>query len=239
MILVRGQRVKLAQISPSPIFEVALTLNLGGPGQIKVCCLGLDRQKRFSDHRYFIFENQTGSPDGAVRLFGPKGGEHSIFEVNLPVLPSHVQRLIFAAFINGPGALNQLEYGHLRLIRQDKELARFLVYGHDFTYEKAVIMGEFYVHNAEWRLYADGQGFKDGLEAIFNLFQGGAFLETIRSRPKVVVVSEEEIRRLREESDQNPPWVSEESIEGDRLDELRPEPLDDLPPLPPGRRTLH
>jgi stress response protein SCP2 len=179
MLLVRGQKARLADIAPGPRFDAGLSYSHGGPGRLETCLLGLDQGMRLSDHRFLLHEPGRSTPDSAVRFLGPHGGDLAGFQVDLAALSPHVARLAFVAFIDGPGALNQLEHGHFRITAGGSERARLVFSGSDFSYEKAIIVAQLYLLGQEWRLSSDLQGFKEGIEAVFAHFGGQALFRQL------------------------------------------------------------
>ncbi|NHZ84231.1 hypothetical protein F2P44_34100, partial [Massilia sp. CCM 8695] len=101
---------------------------------IDVACFGLDADSRLSDERFMIFFNQTASPADAVKY--DTRGDASIFAIDLARLPASIERLVFAASIDGEGNMKRLGHSAMTL-----GSARFGFSGADFDTEKAVIVG--------------------------------------------------------------------------------------------------
>ena len=61
----------------------------------------------------------------------------------------------------------QVENAFIRILDEsnDAELIRFDL-GEDFSVETAVVVGELYRHNGEWKFNAIGSGFQGGLKAL-------------------------------------------------------------------------
>jgi stress response protein SCP2 len=177
MLLVKGQRVRLSELTASKSLEVNLTLKLTGPGPLRHVVVGLNAAQKISDPRFLVAATRPGAPAGAIRLVGPGLGESADYLVNLDALPASVPRLLFASLIAGPGSFNQLAYGHLRLSHEGRELARLVVSGHDFTIERSLILGQLYLHNGEWRLSFDGQGFVERGDGLFERLGAPSALE--------------------------------------------------------------
>ena len=193
MLLVKGQKVKLSELTRAMALEVNVTLKLTGPGPVHYACLGLDDKRMLADKRLVVIEPNPAFPNGSVRQNGLGRGEAVSYLVNLAALPAGVARLAFLAAITGPGAFNQLAYGHLRLSLGGRELARFVVSGHDFTYEKGLILGHLYLHQGEWRLAAEGQGYLSPFEVMFGNFGALEALKDLLPPPppsRVLVLSD-------------------------------------------------
>ncbi len=167
----RGQKSKLADLTPSTDLTVGLDLQASGSPSFDLSCFGVDADGKLSDDRYFVFFNQKASPQGEIRQTGPRNGDAESFEVRLSELPQGVQKLVFTATLDGAGTMSQVSRGHLRLLSGGSEVARFPFTGADFSQEKAVIVGEIYRKDV-WRFAAVGQGFNGGLSALLAHFGG-------------------------------------------------------------------
>ncbi len=160
----RGQKGKLADIGCAGPFNVTLDMAPAGL-VIDVACFGLDADSRLSDERFMIFFNQKASPADAVRY--DTRGDASIFAIDLAKLPASIERLVFAASIDGEGNMKRLGQSAMTL-----GSARFGFSGADFDTEKAVIVGELYLRDGSWRYGAVGQGFAGGLSALLAHYGG-------------------------------------------------------------------
>ena len=167
--LIRGQRVKVADLTPA--LQLELGVRVAGPAhEYDVSVFGLDPAGKLSDDRYMIFYNQKRSPEGAVQMLGLSSGE-TRFAVDLSKMPGSVGRLMVTASVDS-GAFSQISSGHLSVYAGGNELARFRFYGADFGSERALIVAELYVKDGVWRLAAVGQGFAGGLDALVAAYGG-------------------------------------------------------------------
>lgn len=124
----------------------------------------------------FIFYNQTHSACGAIEHTGDnrtgagEGDDESI-KVELGKVPANVQKLAIAVTIHEAEARKQnfgmVSGAYIRLVNQedDVEVARFDL-SEDYSTETAMIFGEIYRHNGEWKFRAVGQGYAGGLYAL-------------------------------------------------------------------------
>ena len=121
----------------------------------------------------FIFYNQTKSVDGSVEHTGDNrtgegdGDDESII-INLDQVPADVEKIAVTVTIHEAEQRNQ-NFGQgssafIRCVNADTnvEVARFDL-SEDASVETAMIFGEVYRHNGEWKFRAIGQGFKGGL----------------------------------------------------------------------------
>jgi len=134
-----------------------------------------DSGKVLSD-AHFVFYNQKTSPDGAVvhsgdNKTGVGEGDDEQIKINLPKVDTAIQRVVFAATIHEAETrrqnFGQVRNAFIRVLNQDSntELARFDL-SEDYSTETAMVFGEIYRHNGEWKFRAVGQGFAGGLQAL-------------------------------------------------------------------------
>ena len=164
--LMRGERLALAQAAPDHIVQAGLSAQ---GLALDFACFALGADGRLVDEGYMTFFNQPASPCGGVRL-GAVGPDRDGFLVDLNRLPATVQRVVIAASVDGAGTLAQLQSGALRLVGTGGEFARLAFGGRDFAAEQAVMLGEFYRRDGQWRFMAVGQGFNGGLAALVQHF---------------------------------------------------------------------
>ncbi|MEV0849437.1 TerD family protein [Streptomyces sp. NPDC049954] len=166
----RGHKAKISDLTAGT--DLYVGVQIAGPGlSFDISCFGLDAEERLSDDQYFIFFNQPKSPEESLQLLGPQAGDTESFRVTLDRVPAHVQRLSFTATIDGAGQMSQIGPGYLRIVAGGEEVARYAFDGSEFTTERAVMVGDFYLKDV-WRFAAVGQGFDGGLEALLRNFGG-------------------------------------------------------------------
>ncbi len=111
----------------------------------------------------FVFYNQPQHPSGAVRHTG-KAGTVDTVEVDLAALPADIDRVVLAASADG-GTFGQAP--GLRLVLSDSgagsALAEFAI---DAAQETAMVCGELYRRNGQWKFRAVGQGYASGLAGL-------------------------------------------------------------------------
>lgn len=121
----------------------------------------------------FIFYNNLQSTCGSVvhsgdNRTGAGEGDDEMVRVDLSRVPSDVARLIFAVTIHEAETRRQnfgmVSNAFIRVVNEDsgKEIARYDL-SEDVSTETAVVFGEIYRHNNEWKFRAVGQGFAGGL----------------------------------------------------------------------------
>lgn len=171
MDISKGQRTPISQLVTGQTFHLAVSTV--GALIVDISCFGLDAQQKLSDERYMTFFNQPKTPCGGVVIVPSTGKDTATFQFNLALLPNSIDRLVITAAIDGTGTMNQLREGsYLRFMANGQESSRFNFSGQDFSQEKALMLGELYRKNGEWRFCAVAQGFNGGLEALVKHFGG-------------------------------------------------------------------
>lgn len=110
-------------------------------------------------------DNKTGAGDG----------DDEAIKIDLAKVPSAVQRIAITVTIHDAEArrqnFGQVSDAFMRIVNLDNdiEIVRFDL-AEDYSAETAMIFGEIYRYNNEWKFKAVGQGFSGGLEAMCNQF---------------------------------------------------------------------
>ncbi|MDO4435046.1 MAG: TerD family protein [Cardiobacteriaceae bacterium] len=121
----------------------------------------------------FIFYNQLQSADGSVEHSGDNrtgagDGDDETLLIRLDKLSPDVEKIAITVTIHDAASrgqnFGQVKSAFVRCINQEtgEELARFDL-SEDASVETAMIFGEIYRHQGEWKFRAVGQGFADGL----------------------------------------------------------------------------
>ncbi|MFF2096401.1 TerD family protein [Streptomyces sp. NPDC058202] len=166
----RGHKAKITDLTPGTDLYVGVQIT--GPGlTFDISCFGLDAHEQLSDDRYFVFFNQPKSPEESIQLLGAQSGDTESFRVTLDRIPAQIQKLSFTATIDGAGQMSQIAPGYLRIVAGGEEVARYAFSGAEFSTERAVMLGDFYLKDV-WRFAAVGQGFDGGLDALLKNFGG-------------------------------------------------------------------
>lgn len=121
----------------------------------------------------FIFFNNLKSSDGSVEHTGDNrtgegDGDDEVIKVDLSKVPADVSKVIFCAVIYEGQARNQnfgqVANAYIRIVNTQggAEVARYDL-SEDSSTETAMIFGELYKNNGEWKFRAVGQGFAGGL----------------------------------------------------------------------------
>ena len=124
----------------------------------------------------FIFYNNKKSSCGSVEHLGDNRsgegeGDDEQVKLNLAGMPETVKKLVFAVTIHDADArrqnFGQVNNAYIRLVNaaDNSEIARYDL-SEDASIETAMLFGEVYRHNADWKFKAVGQGFSGGLAAM-------------------------------------------------------------------------
>lgn len=125
---------------------------------------------------YFVFYNNLKSPEGAVEhtgdnLTGEGDGDDEELIVDLTRVPAEVERVVFPVSIYDAEVrgqtFGQVRNAYIRIVNRadGQELARYDL-TEDASSETAMIFGELYRYQGEWKFRAVGQGYASGLRGI-------------------------------------------------------------------------
>lgn len=124
----------------------------------------------------FIFYGNLKHASGAVEhmgdnLTGDGDGDDEQIKVNLAAVPANVDKIGFTVTIYDSDVrkqnFGQVSNAYIRIFDEvsNTELIRYDL-GEDFSVETAVVVGELYRNNGEWKFNAIGSGFQGGLYAL-------------------------------------------------------------------------
>lgn len=126
--------------------------------------------------RHFIFYNQLVSPCGGVEhtgdnLTGDGDGDDESVIVQLDKVESNIKSLFITVTIHDAEArrqnFGQVSNAFVRIVNNDtsEEIVRFDL-SEDYSTETAMVFGEIYRHNGEWKFRAIDQGYTGGLYSL-------------------------------------------------------------------------
>jgi len=136
----------------------------------------LNKHGKIRSDEDFIFYNNLISKCKSVQHQGDNrtgagDGDDEAVIIDLEKVPVDVQKFAITVTIHDADArkqnFGQVADAFMRIVNvdNDSELARFDL-SEDYSTETAMIFGEIYRHNDEWKFKAVGQGFSGGLEAM-------------------------------------------------------------------------
>ncbi|MBN8210205.1 TerD family protein [Bacillus sp. NTK071] len=184
--LSKGQKVDLTKTNPG-LSKVIVGLGWdtnkydgGNDFDLDASVFLLDSNGKCASDKDFVFYNQTEGGGGSVvhtgdNRTGEGAGDDEQVKVHLQDVPSTVEKVSFVITIHDAEARNQnfgqVSNAFVRIVNEDsnEELIRYDL-GEDFSIETAIIVGELYRHNGEWKFSAVGSGYEGGLARIASDF---------------------------------------------------------------------
>ncbi|MED4731877.1 TerD family protein [Aneurinibacillus migulanus] len=180
--LSKGQKVDLTKTNPG-LSEVIIGLgwdtNKYDGGQefdLDASVFLLNGQGKVRDDLDFVFFNNKEGGSGSVvhsgdNRTGEGDGDDETIYINLLAVPTDVEKISFSITIHEASQRNQnfgqVSNAYVRIVNKvtNEEVIRYDL-GEDFSIETAIVAGELYRHNGEWKFNAVGAGYKDGLAGL-------------------------------------------------------------------------
>lgn len=124
----------------------------------------------------FVFYGNRTHASGSVEhmgdnITGDGDGDDEQVKIDLSKVPADIERIAFTVTIYDSEArrqnFGQVSNAYIRIMDEasNTELIRYDL-GEDFSIETAVVVGELYRSNSEWKFNATGSGFQGGLAAL-------------------------------------------------------------------------
>lgn len=204
--LERGANFSLTKIIPNAAnFFVGLDWQTNPQSNeafdIDGSCFLLGEQDSVRDNRDFIFYNQRQDADQSVYLLedidqiqfsrGKTG-----FGVDLTKIPPEISHVVFCLTIHNAEEKQQsfsmLDWLSLNLVDQETltEIAAFRC-EQELNKETAILCGELYRYNQEWKFKAIGQGYINGLGALAENF--GVVLDNVTANSEEIPENNSEL----------------------------------------------
>ena len=148
----------------------------GADFDLDASALMLGTNGKILSDSHFIFFNNLTSPDGSVEhtgdnLTGEGEGDDEVIKVNLQSVPQDVDKIVVTVSIydaEGRGqSFGQVRNAFIRVVNQagGAEITRYDL-SEDASTETAMVFGELYRYQGEWKFRAVGQGYASGLRGI-------------------------------------------------------------------------
>ncbi len=166
MDLQPGQNLSITRHPAAPaVVEIELSWEpAAAPLTLDSSAFALTGQGKVRDDGDFVFYNQPTLAGGGIQ----RGGDGRTFTIHFAQLPAGLERIVIALTID-QGQQRGQSFGQLNQVRADLRdasnktpLAAFPLATQRMP-ETALIVGEFYLRNGEWKFRAVGQGFVGGL----------------------------------------------------------------------------
>lgn len=180
--LSKGQKVDLTKGNPglkSIMVGLGWDVNAfdsGADFDLDAAAFMLGANGRCPTEKEFIFYVNLEHSSGSIKhmgdnLTGEGEGDDEEIHVDLSKIPPNVEKVAFTVTIYEAEArrqnFGQVSNSYIRILDQTTgaELIRYDL-GEDFSIETAIVVGELYRHNGEWKFNAIGSGFQGGLAAL-------------------------------------------------------------------------
>lgn len=180
--LKKGQKVDLTKGNPS-LSKILIGLGWdtnkydgGFDFDLDAAAFLLGANGKVTADEDFVFYNNLKHKSGAVEhmgdnLTGEGDGDDEEIKIDLSKVPANIEKIDFTVTIyeadERKQTFGQVSNAYIRVVDDSTgtELIRYDL-GEDFSVETAVVVGEIYRHNGEWKFNAIGSGFSGGLAAL-------------------------------------------------------------------------
>ena len=184
--LSKGQKVDLTKGNPG-LKNIMVGLgwevnafDTGADFDLDAAAFMLGSNGKCPTDKEFVFYGNLEHPSGAVKHMGDNRtgdgeGDDEEMEIALADVPANVERIAFTVTIYEAEArrqnFGQVSNAYIRIVDKDtnQELIHYDL-GEDFSIETAIVVGELYKHNGEWKFNAIGSRFQGGLAALCGHF---------------------------------------------------------------------
>ena len=184
--LSKGQKVDLTKKNPG-LKKIMVGLgwdvnafDSGADFDLDAAAFMLGSNGKCPTDKEFVFYGNLEHPSGAVKHMGDNRtgdgeGDDEEMEIALADVPANVERIAFTVTIYEAEArrqnFGQVSNAYIRIVDKDtnQELIHYDL-GEDFSIETAIVVGELYKHNGEWKFNAIGSGYQGGLAALCTHF---------------------------------------------------------------------
>lgn len=180
--LMKGQKVDLTKGNPGLsklIVGLGWDVNRydgGADFDLDAAAFLLDANGKVTNDADFVFYNNLKHASGSVEhtgdnLTGEGEGDDEVIKVDLSKVPENISKIDFTVTIYDAETrcqnFGQVSNAYIHVLDETNgtELIRFDL-GEDFSVETAIVVGELYRHNGEWKFNAIGSGFAGGLYAL-------------------------------------------------------------------------
>ncbi len=180
--LSKGQKVDLTKGNPglkNMMVGLGWDVNAfdsGADFDLDAAAFMLGADGRCPSEKEFIFYGNLKHSSNAVNhmgdnLTGEGEGDDEQIRIDLSKMPSNIEKVAFTVTIYDAEQrrqnFGQVSNSYIRIVDESSntELIRYDL-GEDFSIETAVVVGELYRNNGEWKFNAIGSGFQGGLAAL-------------------------------------------------------------------------
>ncbi|MBE6852636.1 MAG: TerD family protein [Ruminococcus sp.] len=180
--LQKGQKIDLTKTNPglsNVIVGLGWDINKydgGSDFDLDTAAFMLDASGKAPSDSSFIFYGNLKSECGSVthmgdNLTGEGDGDDEQIKISLSSVPANIEKIAFTVTIYDHETrqqnFGQVSNAYIRILDESTgvELIRYDLC-EDFSIETALVVGELYRNNGEWKFCAVGSGFGGGLAAL-------------------------------------------------------------------------
>lgn len=184
--LSKGQKVDLTKSNPG-LAKITVGLGWdvnkydgGNEFDLDATAFCLNASGKVNSEKEFIFYNNKSNSNGSIvssgdNRSGEGAGDDESIKINLANVPADTLMVAFCITIHDAVQRNQnfgqVANAYVRVVNEETgaELIRYDL-GEDFSVETAVVVGELYRHQTDWKFSAVGSGYQNGLTGLCNDF---------------------------------------------------------------------
>lgn len=180
--LSKGQKVSLTKDNPglkNILVGLGWDVNAfdsGADFDLDAAAFMVDDSGRCPTEKEFVFYGNLEHLSGSVKhmgdnLTGSGDGDDEQIMIDLSLIPQNISKIAFTVTIydadNRRQNFGQVSNSFVRIVDEatGQEIIRYDL-GEDFSIETAIVVGELYRNNNEWKFNAIGSGFQGGLAAL-------------------------------------------------------------------------
>ena len=180
--LSKGQKVDLTKTNPG-LSKILVGLGWdtnkydgGSDFDLDASIFMLDASGNAPSDKEFVFYGNKEHSSGSVIHMGDNrtglgDGDDEQVNIDLALVPANIEKISFTVTIYEAESrrqnFGQVSNAYIRIMdaANGSELIRYDL-SEDFSIETAIVVGELYRHNGEWKFCAVGSGFGGGLAAL-------------------------------------------------------------------------
>lgn len=180
--LTKGQKVDLTKGNPglkNILVGLGWDVNAfdsGAAFDLDAAAFLLEENGKCPSDKEFIFYGNLEHVSESVKhlgdnLTGEGDGDDEHVQIDLSKIPANITKIAFTVTIYDAETrrqnFGQVSNSFIRIVDEstNTEMIRYDL-GEDFSIETAVVVGELYRNNGEWKFNAIGSGFQGGLAAL-------------------------------------------------------------------------
>lgn len=188
LVLSKGQKIDLTKSTNLKNLNIFVGWESGKEIEIDISAFVLNNLGKTESDLDFVYYNNANWGNGTVQLdTNISGLDKSKFEIDFGKMPNTVAKVALTATIYEFAKRNH-NFGKVKKIyikginkSNNEELFSFLLED-SLTVETAIILGEVYKHNGEWKFNAVGSGYSGGLDSLCKDY--GVTVEEIKEETK-------------------------------------------------------